>query len=63
MVIIKKQKNLDIRKIVEEKNVKLKQIREQRNGWATLRSGEGYYHKPTSDITVKDGYVNWYLVE
>lgn len=49
--------------IPKEKNVKLKQIREQRNGWATLRSGERYYHKPTSDITVKDGYVNWYLVE
>jgi hypothetical protein len=38
-------------------------IRNQRNGWATLSSGLGNYHSPTSDIFVKDGHVNWYLVK
>jgi hypothetical protein len=48
--------------IPRENDARFIQIREQRNGWATLSSGEGNYHRPTMDILVKDGHVNWYLV-
>jgi len=43
-------------------NVRFTKIREQKNGWATLSSGLGNYHTPTMDILVKDGHVNWYLI-
>lgn len=36
-------------------------IRDQRNGWVTLRSGDEY-HPDIPDIWVKSGHVNWYLV-
>jgi hypothetical protein len=48
--------------IPKNSNVLLTKIRNQRNGWATLTTGEGNYHYPTPGISVKDGHVNWYLV-